>query len=812
MFGHSRQLFISYIFGKILLLMFLEKIEIQGFKSFAQKTTLEFPRPGKGCPLVKNSLESGTSGQLTSGLCGVVCIVGPNGSGKSNIVDSIRWVLGEQSLKSLRGKKSEDVIFAGSEKKSRLGMAQVTLTVNNEDGTMPVDYQQVMISRKVYRNGESEYRINQSRVRLQDILMLVAKSNFGQKSYSIVSQGSIDQIIMANPSDRKEYFDEAVGIKHFQLKRDQSVNKLENAWNNLRQVDALLSEIKPRLNSLTRQVKRLERREQVEANLREAQKQYYGFLFQELKKNVEAVKPQLVAKEKEAEEKNKKLKEFQNQLQSLEKEDSRNKIFGDLQARYQKILDQKNKLREEQLILQNKIELAKQRLVQKAVPLPLPSIVGKLKEIEDLHKKILDDLESKDQNRLAQVRQDAKDLAGLIKDLLSQLENPSFKEKIKGDVDQTFVEELKEIGDDLAEAEKQVLAVRQEIENFNQQEEKKKGKFFDLQRQITVVQNQYNQLSGETSSLRVEMAKLETRQQDLRNEIKSEMPDLAWLESYQAQKINESELHGEIFKLKHQLELIGGVDPEVVAEYEKVKERHDFLDGQAEDLRQSITSLEKVINELDDQIQIQFDSAFKSINQEFSKFFKILFGGGKAELLLLKEDIKETEPEKPAEEKEDEPKQSDEAADPAGSGILEKLVAAEEKLSPKRFLNKKTGKIITGIDIVATPPGKKVSSIGMLSGGERSLASIALICAVISNNPSPFVILDEVDAALDEVNSQRFGKIVSELSHKTQFIVITHNRSTMHQANILYGVSMGDDGTSKLISLKFEEAERIVKQ
>ncbi len=792
--------------------MFLEKIEIQGFKSFAQKTTLEFPRPGKGCPLVKNSLESGASGQLTSGLCGVVCIVGPNGSGKSNIVDSIRWVLGEQSLKSLRGKKSEDVIFAGSEKKSRLGMAQVTLTVNNEDGTMPVDYQQVMISRKVYRNGESEYRINQSRVRLQDILMLVAKSNFGQKSYSIVSQGSIDQIIMANPSDRKEYFDEAVGIKHFQLKRDQSVNKLENAWNNLRQVDALLSEIKPRLNSLTRQVKRLERREQVEANLREAQKQYYGFLFQELKKNVEAVKPQLVAKEKEAEEKNKKLKEFQNQLQSLEKEDSRNKIFGDLQARYQKILDQKNKLREEQLILQNKIELAKQRLVQKAVPLPLPSIVGKLKEIEDLHKKILDDLESKDQNRLAQVRQDAKDLAGLIKDLLSQLENPSFKEKIKGDVDQTFVEELKEIGDDLAEAEKQVLAVRQEIENFNQQEEKKKGKFFDLQRQITVVQNQYNQLSGETSSLRVEMAKLETRQQDLKNEMKSEMPDLAWLEGYQAQKINESELHGEIFKLKHQLELIGGVDPGVVAEYEKVKERHDFLDGQAEDLRQSITSLEKVINELDDQIQIQFDSAFKSINQEFSKFFKILFGGGKAELLLLKEDIKDAEPEKPAEEKEDEPKQSDEAADPAGSGILEKLVAAEEKLSPKRFLNKKTGKIITGIDIVATPPGKKVSSIGMLSGGERSLASIALICAVISNNPSPFVILDEVDAALDEVNSQRFGKIVSELSHKTQFIVITHNRSTMHQANILYGVSMGDDGTSKLISLKFEEAAQIVRQ
>src|SRR3989338_312062 len=247
--------------------MFLEKIEIQGFKSFAQKTVLEFPQPGLGCPLVPNG-QAGKPADLPAGSCGIACIVGPNGSCKSNIVDAIRWVLGEQSLKSLRGKKSQDVIFSGSEKKSRLGMALVTLTINNEDGTMPLDYQEVLISRRIYRSGESEYRINKSKVRLQDVLLLIAKANFGQKSYSIVSQGSIDQVIMSTPADRKEYFDEAVGVKQFQLKRDQSINKLESAWNNLRQVDALLTEIKPRLNSLTRQVKRLERREKVEAELR----------------------------------------------------------------------------------------------------------------------------------------------------------------------------------------------------------------------------------------------------------------------------------------------------------------------------------------------------------------------------------------------------------------------------------------------------------------------------------------------------------------------------------------------------------------
>jgi len=164
----------------------------------------------------------------------------------------------------------------------------------------------------------------------------------------------------------------------------------------------------------------------------------------------------------------------------------------------------------------------------------------------------------------------------------------------------------------------------------------------------------------------------------------------------------------------------------------------------------------------------------------------------------------------------DEPAGAAEAEAPTdqteSQSILDQLQQAEKQLSPKRFLKKRTGKVITGIDIIATPPGKKVSSINMLSGGERSLTSIALICAVIANNPSPFVILDEVDAALDEANSQRFAKILNELEHKTQFIVITHNRATMHQADILYGVTMGDDGISRLISLKLEEAQKMVRQ
>src|SRR3989338_7017249 len=390
--------------------MRLEKIEIQGFKSFAQKTELFFPR---------------TSSATVN--CGTACIVGPNGSGKSNIVDAIRWVLGEQSLKSLRGRKSEDVIFSGSEKKGKLGLASVALHIDNSDGVMPVDYKEVVISRKLYRNGESEYRVNKSRVRLQDILLLVAKANFGQKSYSIVSQGSIDQVIMASPADRKDYFDEAVGVKQFQLKRDSSINKLESAWNNLLQVDALLTEIRPRLNSLTRQVNRLQRREKIEAHLRELQKKYYGFLWSELRTKADQIKPKLTAAEAALQEKEHSLQAVQKELRQLEQQETSSSAFSSLQDKYQKLLEQKNKLREEQLMLQNKIELAKQRQTERAVPLPLPDIIKKLKAIDALEEAIVKNLESGRAEQLAQVKADAKELAGLIRELINQLENPKIK-------------------------------------------------------------------------------------------------------------------------------------------------------------------------------------------------------------------------------------------------------------------------------------------------------------------------------------------------------------------------------------------------
>lgn len=246
-----------------------------------------------------------------------------------------------------------------------------------------------------------------------------------------------------------------------------------------------------------------------------------------------------------------------------------------------------------------------------------------------------------------------------------------------------------------------------------------------------------------------------------------------------------------MLRLRHQLEMIGGIDPEVMKEHKEVDERFTFLTNQVNDLRQAISSTEKVIDELDEEIRKQSEKAFKAINAQFEKYFKVLFGGGSASLIKLSHQV------------------VDEAnrvsLDRAMEEVAHEQNPDEESLEAisSRIAERKDA--VAGIDIQATPPGKKLKALNLLSGGERALTSIALLSAIMETNPSPFVVLDEVDAALDEANTVRFANILNELRRHTQFIVITHNRATMEKADTLYGVTMGDDGMSTLLSVKLED-------
>jgi len=247
------------------------------------------------------------------------------------------------------------------------------------------------------------------------------------------------------------------------------------------------------------------------------------------------------------------------------------------------------------------------------------------------------------------------------------------------------------------------------------------------------------------------------------------------------EEINIDEIANQIKQLENQYNLIGGIDPEAEKEYVEIKEKYDFLSEQTTDLENAINSLESIIKELDKEIRVRFEKEFKEICKKFEEYFKILFNGGAAKIIPLKEDEINEEEKKESSAEEDEMK---------------------EKI---KKLSKFNATGLAGIEIQACPPGKAIKSIAMLSGGEKALTAIALICSIISANPSPFVFLDEVDAALDESNSERLAKILDDLSHKTQFVVITHNRAPMHKANVLYGVTMQENGISKMLSIKLED-------
>ena len=336
--------------------MYLEKLEIQGFKSFANKNRLIF------------------SGLVDGQKRGITAIVGPNGSGKSNIADAIRWALGEQSLKTLRGKKSEDVIFSGSDKKNQLSFAEVSLFLNNEEkitryledeadpeknnelDQILKTCKEIVITRRIFRSGESEYLLNNNRVRLADIQMLLAKANFGQKTYSVIGQGMVENFLNTSAAERKDFFDEATGVKQFQIKRDAALNKLESSYENLQQVDMLLSEIKPRLKSLTRQVDKLKRRDEIEKNLKAAQLDYYSFIWQDINKQLNNFNNKYLDLEKVKIEKEKKLDKLDDDLNRLRATDNFREI-NELQPRLRDLESQKNQLQKKFSKLQAELEL-----------------------------------------------------------------------------------------------------------------------------------------------------------------------------------------------------------------------------------------------------------------------------------------------------------------------------------------------------------------------------------------------------------------------------------------------------------------------
>jgi chromosome segregation protein len=779
--------------------MFLKKVEIFGFKSFANKTTLEF------LP-ARNASRSDAGGPTSvdfdddSKCRGITAIVGPNGSGKSNVADAIRWVMGEQSMKNLRSKKSEDIIFAGSGKKARLGSAWVTLHLDNKDKKIPLEFSEVTITRKIFRSGESEYLINDSRVRLLDVVDLLAKAGIGRESYCVINQGMSDEVLNATPAERKMVLEDAAGVKQYQIQKERSIRKMDSTRENLDRAGDLIKEIEPHLKMLKRQAEKAQKSKEVLETLKEKQIKLFSYLwhtFQKEKENFSQEKNDVGAKmmnvqrdvDKITDELNKESKHSQNSEKQDELEKNREELRRKL-----------NELEKESIIIEGRKEIEKEKMASQeiiqSIPVDLKYVKEKLQKIQVDQEALIARLQNvKNLEELQEIKEFAKSIKQRLFELYEdagkgKIEIKEVKNEVSGGVIEKFEKRSQEIEVEIQKIKSEIEKISQDISAEIAEERKMRQRFFELEREMHVKQNELNKFRDLFNDAKIKLAKVEVREEDLTNEIRNELKmDVKDLK-FDGQEINREELERETYKLKLQVEQIGGIDPLVVEEYDETRKRYEFLTKESEDLEKAILSLKEVIKEMDGKIGEVFEKAFDEIDKEFTKYFRIIFGGGNARLIKLKIKNKKL-------------KYQEENIDGENDG--ENLPSEISQSESDEVAISQGEREEIGIDISACPPGKKISHLSMLSGGERSLTSLALLFAIIAYNPPPFAILDEVEAALDEANSRRFSRILQELSAQTQFIAITHNRETMRQASLLYGVTMGEDGISKLLSIKLDQ-------
>lgn len=981
--------------------MYLKEIKASGFKSFADTIDIE----------------------LTNGISG---IVGPNGSGKSNVVDAVRWVLGEQSVKQLRGEGAmSDVIFTGSKSRRAASFASVTLVFDNSDKYLNIEYDEVQIKRTIYKTGENEYFINNTRARLKDILELFMDTGASKESFNIISQGDVANILSGKAEDRRVIFEEASGVLKYKKRKDEALRKLSKTHDNMARVDDIISELNTNMEPLKKQsedakiyLEKKEKLENVEIALtvNDIEKYNYEYKYSKekvseltlsitkmlsensseqakieaIKNNISKLNSELYLKQQELvkvsanaeklsgekamiSERSKynsedvklhdniislkeKILKIESQISALNKEieseKSNNKIIGEklnnteiklseieknkenlnskLNQKLREITAQKH--RREVLInsLENNSSLpySVKNVLNNPKLTGIHGVLGKLLEFEEKYSEALEvSLMSSVSHIVCDNEEDAKEAVRYLKnnnlgratflpisvikprsidsesyetiksmngfvDIASNLVKYDTKYRnivlsllgtivVVDNIDNanliskklknrykvvTMTGEVVNIGGSITGGslkKSSILSERYELENvikdidvldseikeienkinevddnYTNLELEKNSIIISVNSNSEILKNKYNvldDLTNEKNTLMTELSnnqnivnnvitneeekilneyykeiekrdelnieinqihkKIELENEDLINnesslknnnqeynkaqeELKSHEIKVNRLDvkidnllniltndysiSYEKAKekyileIDSDEARSIVSTLKREIKSLGDVNVGAIEEYDRVKERYEFLNKQKEDLTNAENVLLEIITEMDDIMKDKFSSTFNKIKEAFNETFRKLFNGGKAELKL-------TDP----------------------SNILE-----------------------TGIDIIALPPGKKLQHISLLSGGEKTLTAIALLFSILKVRPVPFCILDEVEAALDEVNVDNFGKYLKEFKGDTQFIIITHKKKTMEYADVLYGITMQESGVSKLVSVKLEELNK----
>ncbi len=743
--------------------MRLKNLELNGFKSFSKKTVLEFQNP-------------------------IVAIVGPNGSGKSNVVEALRFVLGEQSMKSMRGSLGADLIFKGSKNLPKSSRATATIYFDNTDKifklsnetgeNINLNYDVISISREVYSDGLNKYILNGSEVRLKDINNLLSSVNIGSSGHHIISQGEADRILNASLKDRMEMVEDALGLKIYQYKIKEARRKLERTTDNMKEVSLLRRENAPHLNFLKKQVDKFEKAKEMQVTLLSLYKEYLKkeSIYLEKEQSVLSSERKKISSELEdVKEKISKVEEIKPKGESLKE-----KELKDLEKKINEIHAIKNEIERKLGRIEGMIEMEEKRNEK------TPEIA--IKNPEEI-KEIFDEINSEIEAAIVE------DSTAEIKIILLRIQSILKEFNQQKNNSQVNISENSELKD----SQQEILREMQNIEN----EEKK------IFEKITILKKEINQESEALHTREKEKFNFRVRNQELmsslglisvkeenlareleafKNEIKEGSVlignEILSYKNYETDGLidrnAQEELRRKIERIKMKLEDVGmGGGSEVMKEFEEVSQRDNFLAKEMKDLAVSIESLRKLMADLKEKIDAKFKEGIKKINVEFDKFFSLMFDGGTGYLAVV------------AEEK--------------------RKKIGEEEIEEENKENKEEIIFEQGIEINVSLPHKKVKELNALSGGERSLTSIALLFAMSQVNPPPFLVLDETDAALDEANSRKYGDMLEKLSHHSQLIIITHNRETMSRAGILYGVTIGSDGASKLLSVKLDEVAAIAK-
>jgi chromosome segregation protein len=766
--------------------VYLKSISMKGFKSFPERTTLEFSP-------------------------GVSVIVGPNGSGKSNITDAVLWALGEQSPGAIRGASMQDVISAGGKNVGQRRAAEVEVTIDNSDGRAATEFSEIAVERRLDRSGDSGYRLNGARARLADVTDVLSDTNLGREMHSVISQGRVETIVHSKPRERRLLVEEAAGLGKHRKRRRRAELKLRAARDNLDRALDVEREARARLRPLKRQAQAAELGARIE-------REELGLKAQIVSEELRFGADRAAAAEKAAAKARGVREKLERNLAEVAKRRAAaEERFAARDRERTQAWGLLTKLRGEQERVavrvaglssrEAELEVGLERLRTELGPLTLDVGDGakpgeRARKLEEELGEIeaglrtasegfdiacsADAAESARESALGHVQAGAERAsrhARRAEGLLGERHREAMRARVAAG------EELLEaVRDARAAAEAAGASIRARVDLIERKVVGGQDSGDEIANELRAcsqqefeLQTQMKETSDELTRAEVEAAHLGDRRAEAARELAA-IAERLGEEIPPAEEALTDEARAEIDRRLERLERrraqIGPVNPLAEQEYDEAREHVEALQTQREDIERSMRELESLIRDIDNEIERAFEQTFDATAKNFEEMVEHLFPGGRGRLRRVSlRPVRDEE--RPAGEQE-----APTDAEPE---------AAEEEEEERDEL---------GVEIEVTPAGKSTRKLQLLSGGEKSLVALAFVFAVFLARPCPFYILDEVEAALDDANIDRFLQLIRRFSDRAQFVIVTHQKRTMDAADVLYGVSMGGDGVTKVVSRK----------